>query len=71
MTAAEAPSVDQPKHPLHALTTFELSAYRRQLEIAIAFSGSKDPVPPAHASLRARLDDVTAEQDDRKRPADA
>lgn len=68
MTATEAPRVDQPKHLLHALTTYELTDYRRRLEIAIAFSGSKAPLPSAHASLRARLDDVIAEQDDRKRP---
>jgi hypothetical protein len=33
----QVPAVDQPKHPLHALTTFELRDYRRQLERAIAF----------------------------------
>jgi len=53
-------AVDQPKHPLHALTTFELRAYRRQLETAIAFFDTKDPVPAARSGLQARLDDVTA-----------
>jgi hypothetical protein len=67
----DPPAVDQPKHPLHALTTFELREYRRQLESAIAFFGTKDPVPPARSSLQARLDAVTAEEDDRKRLASA
>ena len=30
-------NVERPKHPMHALTTFELRDYRRQLEAAIAF----------------------------------
>jgi len=45
-TTEQAPAVDQPKHPLHALTTFELRRYRRQLENAITFFDTKDPVPP-------------------------
>jgi len=28
-TTEEAPAIDPPKHPLHALTTFELLGYRR------------------------------------------
>jgi hypothetical protein len=28
-------AVEQPKHPMHALTTYELRDYRRQLERAI------------------------------------
>jgi hypothetical protein len=75
MTAAaapqQAPTVDQPRHPLHALTTFELRDYRRQLESAIAFFDNKNPVPPARAGLQARLDDVLAEQDERARLARA
>ena len=43
---AHVPAVDQPQHPLPALATFELAAYRRQLENAIAFSGAQQPVPP-------------------------
>jgi hypothetical protein len=62
-------TVDQPRHPLYALTTFELRRYRRELESAIAFFGAKDPVPPARADLQARLDAVMAEQDDRTRLA--
>ena len=45
--------------------------YRRQLERAIAFFDGKDPVPPARAVLRARLDAVLAEQDERARLAHA
>ena len=64
-------TVDPPKHPLHALTTFELRDYRRELECAIAFFDKNPPAPPARAVLQARLDDVIAEQDDRRRLADA
>ena len=63
-------TVDQPKHPLPTLTTFELRDYRRELERAIAFFDKNPPVPPARAALQARLDDVIAEQDDRRRLAD-
>jgi hypothetical protein len=61
----QAPAVDKPRHPLHALTTYELAGYRRELEQAIAFFDRQDPVPPARADMRARLDAVIAEQDDR------
>ena len=64
-------NVERPKHPMHALTTFELRDYRRQLEAAIAFFDQQDPVPPARANLQAALDGVIAEQDDRKRLANA
>ena len=63
--------VEQPKHPLHALTTFEVRDYRRELESAIAFFGTLDPVPPARRRLLARLDEVLAEQQDRNRLAGA
>jgi hypothetical protein len=69
--AAQAPAVDQPKHPLHALTTYELRDYRRELERAIAFFGSQDPIPAIRAVMQARLDAVIAEQDDRTRIARA
>jgi hypothetical protein len=52
---ASAPPVDLPRHPLHALTTFELGAYRRQLENAIAFFEARHPVPPARDDLDAKL----------------
>ncbi|MGH3201463.1 MAG: hypothetical protein ACRDP5_05335 [Streptosporangiaceae bacterium] len=60
-----APRVDQPKHQLHALTSYELRDYRRQLESAIAFFDRQDPVPPARCRLQATLDEVVAEQDER------
>lgn len=66
---AEPVTVDQPKHPLHAMTSYELRDYRRQLESAIASFDRQDPVPPARGRLQAKLDDVIAEQDDRKRLA--
>ena len=68
--AAEAVAVAPPKHAMHALTTFELRDYRRQLENAIAFFDRKDPAPPARSGLQARLDEVIAEQGDRQRLAD-
>jgi hypothetical protein len=68
---AESATVEPPKHPLHAMTTFELRDYRRQLEGAIAFSDKQHPVPPARDRLQARLDAVLAEQESRTRLADA
>jgi hypothetical protein len=65
----QTPAVDQPKHPLHALTTYELRDYRRELEHAVAFLDARHPVPPARGTLQARLDAVIAEQDDRARLA--
>ncbi len=64
-------TVDEPEHPLHALTTYELKYYRRRLENAIAFLDKQDPVPPIRADLQAALDRVLAEQDDRARIATA
>jgi hypothetical protein len=61
-------TVEQPKH---ALTTFELRDFRRLLESAIAYFDAKNPVPPARADLQARLEEVIAEQEDRKRIAHA
>ena len=69
--SGQAPSVAQPKHPLHALTTYELAGYRRHLESAIAYFDRQDPVPPVRANLQAALDRVIAEQDDRKQTASA
>lgn len=64
-------SVDPPKHPLHALTTYELRNYRRELEQAIAAFDHQAPVPPAQARLQALLDDVLTEQAERARLASA
>jgi hypothetical protein len=61
----------EPKHPLHAMTTYELRDYRRQLEQAIAFFDKQDPVPPARGGLQASLDAVLTEQDERARIAHA
>jgi hypothetical protein len=48
---AELAAVKQPRHPLCALTTYELRDYRRALEQAIACVGQQDsapqPWPPA------------------------
>jgi len=67
----QAPSVNPPKHPLPAMTTYELRDYRRDLETAIAFFDRQTPVPPARDRLQARLDDVIAEQENRQRLAGA
>jgi hypothetical protein len=67
--ATDPATVAQPKHPLYALTTSELSGHRRQLENAIAYCDGMDPAPRARGDLQARLDDVIAEQDDRTRLA--
>lgn len=66
---ADPGSVEQPRHPLHALTTYELAGYRRQLERAITFFDAEDPIPSARVRLQARLDAVIAEQDERTRLA--
>ena len=69
VTSGQNPRVDNPKHPLYALTASELSDHRRQLENAITYYDSLDSVPHGRYDLQARLDDVIAEQDDRTRLA--
>ena len=64
-------AIAEPKHPLHALTTYELRDYRRQLESAIVSFDGQDPIPPARYRLRASLDAVIAEQEERVRIAHA
>ena len=66
---AEPVTVTRPEHPLHALTTYELTYYRRRLENALAFLDKQDPVPPIRTDLRTALDRVISEQDDRARIA--
>ena len=63
---AEPLPIHQPKHPLHALTTYELRDYRRDLENAI-----KTIAPDAaiQAELQRWLDAVIAEQESRARLA--
>ena len=63
---AEPATVTPPKHPLHALTTYELRDYRRLLEHAITAIA---PDAPVQAVLRGKLGAVLAEQDDRARIA--
>ncbi len=65
----QIPAVDQPKHPLYALTTYELAYYRRRLENALAYLDKQDPVPAIRADIQAALDKVITEQDDRARIA--
>ena len=69
IASAQPPEVDTPKHPLHALTTYELAYYRRRLENALSFLDKQDPIPAIRADLQAALDKVIAEQDDRARIA--
>lgn len=63
----EPVTVEQPAHPLHALTTYEVTYYRRRLENALAFLDKQDPVPAIRADLQAALDGVITEQQDRAR----
>jgi hypothetical protein len=63
---AEPATVEQPKHPIPALTTYELRDYRRDLERAIK---SIAPDAPVQADLKSRLDEVLAEQEQRQRTA--
>jgi hypothetical protein len=55
-TAEQLPDVHQPKHPMHALTTYELRDHRRELEHAIAFYRKHHPAAPVLTDLRARLE---------------
>ena len=66
---AKLAAVEQPRHPLYALTTYELRDYRHALETAIACAGEQDPVPAALAGLHDRLDAVLAEQASRTKLA--
>jgi hypothetical protein len=58
----EPVAVQPPKHPTHALTTYELRDYRRELEHALK-------TVPEHAGVRellqARLTEVLSEQESR------
>jgi hypothetical protein len=69
--STEPANVETPRHPTAQMTTYELRDYRRQFEGAIAFFDRTDPVPPARDDLQARLDAVLAEQESRRRIADA
>jgi len=51
---------------MHALTTYELKDLRRELERAIKGIA---PDAPVQADLKRRLDEVLAEQEQRKKAA--
>jgi hypothetical protein len=63
---SDAVTVDQPKHPLHALATFELRNYRKDLERAIK---GIPPDAPVQSVLQRKLGAVIAEQEERARMA--
>jgi hypothetical protein len=65
---ADPVSVKPPKHPVPALTTYELRNYRRQLEHALRALPDDAGV---RRQLQQRLDQVLAEQDARLRAAAA
>jgi hypothetical protein len=69
VTPGQALGVQTPRHPLHALATFELAGYRRQLEHAISSREQDRPAAPDLADLRDALAEVIAEQDDRAKIA--
>jgi hypothetical protein len=59
-------TVAWPKHPVPALTTYELRDFRRDLERAVQGIA---PDAPVQAHLHRKLDAVIAEQEDRARLA--
>jgi hypothetical protein len=68
-TAPQSPPVDEPKHPLAQLTTYELNAYLRQLQAAVTFF--EQTPAPILALIRDKLAQALAEQADRKGLTDA
>jgi hypothetical protein len=65
---AEPVTVQPPEHPINALTTYELSRYRRELEHALKELPQHAPV---RQLLQGKLVEVLAEQQSRTRIADA
>jgi len=61
---AEHLNVEQPKYPMHALTTYELCDYRGQLERALKQLPENADV---RMLVRQRLAAVLKEQDERAR----
>ena len=59
---SEPMTVPPPKHPMHALTTFELRDYRRELEHALKTSPEQAAV---RELLQAKLAEVLSEQESR------
>jgi hypothetical protein len=49
-------------HPMHAMTTFELSRYRRELESALK---NLPTTAPVRADIQRRLGQVKEEQESR------
>jgi hypothetical protein len=68
-TPRQTLGVPVPAHPLHALATFELAGYRRQLEDVIRSCEQDHPAASALADLREAVAKVIAEQDDRAKIA--
>ncbi len=62
---AEPATVQPPRHPMHALTTFELRDYRRRLEHALNEKVIGNA--PVAAQLREMLAQVLAEEESRAR----
>jgi hypothetical protein len=56
----DQPATPQPPHPLGALTTTELSRYRRELERAV--SDKTIGSAPIAADLKTKLDEVLNEE---------
>jgi hypothetical protein len=65
----EPATVSQPQHPVDALTTFELSNYRRELEHALTAppAGTSPEHAAARELLQDRLGEVLGEQESRAR----
>jgi len=57
-------SVEQPPHPVHALTTCELKNYRREVQHSLR-------ALPEHMAVRVLLQQRLAEQDSRSRLQEA
>jgi hypothetical protein len=51
---SEPANLDQPKHPMHSMTTYELRNYRRELEDALT-------ALPGRATIREQLQQRLAE----------
>jgi hypothetical protein len=58
----EPVAVQPPTHPTHALTTYELARYRRELEHALNTVPEHDAV---RELLQAKLTEVLSEQESR------
>ena len=55
-------AIEQPPHPMHSLTTYELKNYRRELEHSLKTISEHTQV---RELLQERLTEVLAEQDSR------